>query len=158
MSTHSSAEPGLPQPVADLVNGSDLERKLGLTLQLVTVDEEGWPRLSLLSVGEVLAGPGNDIRLALHIGSRTTAALTHSGKALATVVLGRTHYKIHLALTRMNPDGAGPLAFFAGSVVHVEEDRVGYAELTSGITYRLNEPDDVLARWTRQIDELRSLT
>ncbi|WP_084356979.1 hypothetical protein [Mycolicibacterium wolinskyi] len=158
MSTHSSTEPKLPQPVADLVNGSDLDHKLGHTLQLVTVDDAGWPRLSLLSVGEVLAGPGDDIRLALHTGSRTTAALTHSGKALITVVLGPTHYKIHLALTRMNPDGAGPLAFFSGSVVHVDEDRVRYAELTSGITYRLNEPDDVLARWTRQIDDLRSLS
>ncbi|MHC9295415.1 hypothetical protein ACRCUN_23385 [Mycobacterium sp. LTG2003] len=158
MSTHSSAEPGLPPPVAELVNGSDLARKLGQTLQLVAVDEAGWPRLSLLSVGEVLAGPDTDIRLALHIGSRTTAALTRSGRGLITAVVGATHYKIQLALTRTNPDGAGPLAFFSGRVVKVDEDRVGYAELTSGITYRLKEADQVLARWTRQIDELRSLS
>lgn len=157
VSSPSSDQVSLPGPLADLLDGDDLARKLGQTVQLMTVDDDGWPRVSLLSVGEVLAGPGSDIRLALHAGTRTTTALTSAGKALITVVIDATHYKVRAALTRLNPDGTGPLAFFAGSIVQVDEDRVGYAELTSGITYRLNETDQVLERWTRQIDELRSL-
>lgn len=146
----------LPGPVAELVDGSDLGRKVGQTLVLTAVDRDGWPRQALLSVGEVLSMSGADVRFALYGGSRTTRALIASGKGLLTVVAGEASYKVYVTVRQVDPSG-GPLAYFAGSVVAVDEDRVGYAAITSGITYELPDPEPILERWARQIDELRTV-
>jgi len=150
------AEVRLPATVAALVDGTDLRRKVGHTISLVATGDDGWPRLALLSVGEVLGTSGTGIALALHAGSATTAALTGSGRALLTTVLDSTHYKIRVTVRRVGPDG-GPLALFRGRVTRVDEDRVAYAELVSGTTYRLTDPDPVLERWSRQLDRLREV-
>lgn len=147
----------LPAPVVGLVDGSDLAGKVGQTISLITTDSEGWPRLALLSVGEVLTTTGTDLRLALHAGSGTTAALTQSGRALLNTVLDATSYRIKGTFSRFGPDD-GPLAFFDGVVVSVDEDRAPYAELTSGITYRLYDEKGVVERWTAQVELLRTVT
>jgi hypothetical protein len=41
-------------------------------------------------------------------------------------------------------------------VEDVQEDAVNYAELTSGIRFRLHDPEAVVARWQQTIDALRS--
>jgi hypothetical protein len=154
----------LPPPVAALVDGAGLGDKVGQTISILTVGDDGWPRLSLLSVGELLSTSGADIRLALHAHSGTTAALTASGRAMLHVVCDATVYKIRVLVHRLDPQpapGSGgdvELAFFAGDVCRVDEDRVAYAELTSGITYRLDDPAAVVERWTRQVDRLKALT
>jgi hypothetical protein len=154
----------LPPPVATLVDGTGLGDKVGQTISILTVGDDGWPRLSLLSVGEVLSTSGADIRLALHAHSGTTAALTASGRAMLHVVCDATVYKIRVRVRRVDPNPAPSsgrdveLAFFAGEVCRVDEDRVAYAELTSGITYRLDDAEAVVERWTRQVDRLKVLT
>lgn len=151
-----SAGPRLPPAVAALVDGTDLADKVGHTISLTAAGEDRWPRLALLSVGEVLSTSGTDIRLALHANSGTTAALTSSGRALLNVVLDATSYKVRASVRRMNPD-AGPLALFYGHVTRVDADRVGYAEIVTGITYRLLDPAGAVARWSQQIDRLRKV-
>jgi hypothetical protein len=146
----------LPSTVAALLDGTDLAHKVGNTVSLVATGDDGWPRLALLSVGEVLSTSGTDIALALHAGSGTTAALTGSGRALLNTVLDATNYKIRVTVRRVGPDG-GPLALFHGRVTRVDEDRVGYAELVSGITYRLADHGAVVERWSRQLDRLREV-
>jgi hypothetical protein len=42
--------------------------------------------------------------------------------------------------------------------VSVDEDRVPYAELTSGIIYQLNNEEAVVERWSRQLAQLQVLT
>lgn len=152
----SSVEFRLPGPFADLVNGRDLPDKVGQTISLVSIDDAGWPRLALLSIGEVFSATGTDVKLGLHAGSGTTAALTASGRALLNTVLDGVNYRIRIEVTRCERDPA-PLAYFTGAVVAVDQDTVAYAELTSGITYRLNDEEAVVARWQRQLDELRGL-
>ena len=163
MDRQSEAAATLPPPVAALIDGTGLGAKVGQTISILTVGDDGWPRLSLLSVGELLSTSGADIRLALHAHSGTTAALTASGRAMLHVVCDATVYKIRVQVRRVDPDpapGAGgdvDLAFFAGEVCRVDEDRVAYAELTSGITYRLDDAEAVVERWTRQVDRLKVL-
>lgn len=157
MSTSASAEVRLPGPVAALVDGAELTAKVGQTISLISVDGQGWPRLALLSIGEVYSRSGTDIRLGLHAGSGTTAALTDSGRALLNTVLGGVNYRIRVQVRRLDTE-PGPLAFFVGDIVSVDEDRVPYAELTSGITYRLNNQEAVVERWSRQLAQLQALT
>lgn len=164
MDPQSDSAVTLPPPVAALVDGTGLGDKVGQTISILTVGDDGWPRLSLLSVGEVLTTTGRDIRLALHAHSGTTAALTASGRAMLHLVCDATVYKIRVEVRRLDPDpapGSGgdvELAFFAGEVCRVDEDRVAYAELTTGITYRLDDAAAVVERWTRQVDRLKVLT
>ena len=158
MSTSVNAEVRLPGPVAALVDGADLAARVGQTISLITTDEHGWPRLALLSIGEVYSQSGADIRLALHAGSGTTAALTGSGRALLNTVLDGVNYRIRITVRRLADTAAGPLAFFVGGIVGVDEDRVPYAELTSGITYRLNNEEAVVERWSGQLALMKALT
>jgi hypothetical protein len=148
-------EPRLPPAVASLVDGAGLAGKIGPTIVLTAVDGDGWPRQALLSAGEVLSVSGEDVRLVLYAGSRTTRALASSGRALLTVVAEAAVYKVCVEVTRVGA-GDGP-AYFAGRVVAVDEDRVGYARITSGITYELPDPQPVLLRWDRQLDQLRAV-
>lgn len=164
MNSQADAAATLPPAVAALVDGTGLGDKVGQTISILTVGDDGWPRLSLLSVGEVLSTSGADIRLALHAHSGTTAALTASGRAMLHVVCDAAVYKIRVRVRRVD-QGPAPnsgrdveLAFFAGEVCQVDEDRVAYAELTSGITYRLDDAEAVVERWTRQVDRLKVLT
>lgn len=154
--TSPANEVRLPGPVAALVDGTDLAGKVGQTISLVSIDEQGWPRLALLSIGEVYSRSGTDIKLALHAGSGTTAALTGSGRALLNTVLGGVNYRIRVRVQRADR-AQSPLAFFVGHIVGVDEDRVAYAELTSGITYSLNDEEAVVTRWSRQLDQLQAL-
>jgi hypothetical protein len=77
------------------------------------MDQEGRPRMALLSIGEVYSQTGTDIRLGLHAGSGTTAALTGSGRALLNTVLGGVNYRILVQVRRVGTE-PGTLAFFVG--------------------------------------------
>jgi hypothetical protein len=156
VSMQGGTEVRLPQAVATLVDGTDLAAKVGQTISLIAVDEEGWPRLALLSVGEVLSATGTDLRLAMYSTSGTTAALTASGRALLNVVLDGTSYRIRASVRRISPD-SGRLALFYGHIARVDEDRVGYAEIVCGITYRLVDQAAVVERWSEQVDRLREV-
>jgi hypothetical protein len=152
----SGAEMRLPDPVANLVDGRGLTSKIGQTISLISIDDQGWPRLALLSIGEVYSSSGTGVMLALHANSGTTAALTSSGRALLNTVIDAVNYRIRIQVERLH-SGPGPLAFFKGFVVGVDEDRVPYAQLTSGITYSLNDEEAVVVRWQQQLDEMKGL-
>ncbi len=153
-----SLGPELPANLAGLLDGHDLARREGLTLLLVTTDPDGWPRVAMLSVGEVLATGPREVRLALWPGSATTANLAHSRRSLLMVVAGAAAYYIRL-VARRGEDitlSRGPRAFFLARVEEVLEDVVGYAEITSGIGFRLKDPAQVLPAWAEAVTALRS--
>ena len=50
----------------------------------------------------------------------------------------------------------GRLAYFVMQVEDVQEDSADYATLTSGVTFRLKQPDQVVPRWQRTVDALRA--
>lgn len=148
----------LGETLVRLLDGTDLATKVGITMQLITVGPEGVPHTALLSVGEVLATSATTVRLALWGTSRTTGNLTERPRALLTAVVDRAHVGIELRASRLpwGPEGTEGLAAFAAEVAQVHVDRVGYAELTSGITYRLHDRESVVERWQRTIAALRA--
>jgi len=145
----------LPDELVRLLDGTDPDRSVGLTFELVTVDAEGWPRVALLSVGEVLALDASRLRLALWPGSHTTANLTRSGRCTLALVWSGAAVTLRLVTCRGADLREPELAVFDGRVLSVRRDEVPYARLTSGITYELPERAEVVERWASTIDKLR---
>lgn len=153
-----TAGDALPAAILGLLDGTDLDRKAGLTVLLLTVDEAGWPRVAMLGAGEVLATGPRTLGVALwpegtsaaNLGrtGRATLALVHAGAGWYVRCRARREADLRLA------DGRG-LAAFALGVEEVLEDAVPYAELTSGIAFRLEDPERTLAAWRAVIGALR---
>jgi hypothetical protein len=159
MRVEPAGEPRLSPGVVGLLDGHDLEARVGLVIQLLTTDESGWPRVALLSVGEVLVLDDSILRLALWPGSRTTANLTRSGQGTLAFVHDHASYSLEVEARRA-ADLAPPVgrAVFCGRVASVRRDEVPYAVLLSGITFDLPDPAPVLERWRSTIDALRRVT
>ncbi len=140
-----------------MLDGRDLTAKEGETFLLVTVDPEGWPHVALLSVGELLAVSAREIRLATWHGSGTTANLEATGRGLLAAVIGGVAYDVRLAFRRETDirTETSALAHFSAEVLEAATDTVSYAELTSGVRFRLRESERVLASWASTIEALR---
>lgn len=145
----------LPRELVEALDGRDLEGKVGETFELLTVGEDGWPHVALLSAGEVLAVSEGELRLALWPNTTTTANLRRSGRATLSCVLGRTAYSVKLSASAL-PGGDTSLARFVCRVGTVESDTVDYAELESGIRFRLKDAPTVVERWRRVIESLKA--
>ena len=150
----------LPPRLRDLFGGTDLAAGVGgQTFLLLTVDEDGWPRMAMLSVGELLAADdGETLRAGLWLHSNATRNLTREQRAVLAVVADGAGYYLRLH-ARRGPDldlgEDGRLAYFELAIDDVLEDVVGYAELTSGMRFRLHQPEQVVPRWERTIAALR---
>ncbi|MFD1887331.1 pyridoxamine 5'-phosphate oxidase family protein [Paenibacillus wenxiniae] len=147
----------LPAILQKLWNGQQLEHKQQLAMPLLTVSEDGYPHQAMVSAGEVLAMDAQTLRIALWTGTNTTANLLRDGRALLTVVIDGVSYALRLqamALPELQHT-AYPRARFEAKIQHIREDVAKYAELLTGVTYRLHEPEAVLERWRMTLDELR---
>lgn len=146
-----------PPALLSLLDGEHLEGKIGETLLLLTVTEEGFPHTALLSVGEVYAPTPGELRLALWRTSRSTANLARTGRATLVAFVPPAAYYVELEATA-RPDIAMPEGTFARFTARprtILEDVVGYAELQSGVRFRLPKEEKVLARWRAQVRALR---
>ncbi|HEY0580752.1 MAG TPA: hypothetical protein VGE94_01140, partial [Chloroflexota bacterium] len=80
-------------------------------------------------------------------------------RALLAVVADGKAYYLRLAATRgedLDLGSDGRLAYFSLEVQEVLEDIAEYATLTSGVTFRLHQPEQVVPRWQHTIDALKS--
>lgn len=145
-----------PAELVELLDGRALARRVGETFELITISDEGWPNVALLSVGEVLAVSGTEIRLALWRGTRTARSLERNGRATLACVLPPASYTVRLTGVEPLPSPDDSLSFSTCRVESVEVDTVGYAELTGGIRFRLGDAAAVVERWQRTIDALRA--
>jgi hypothetical protein len=127
-----------------------------VAFELLTVAEDGWPHLAWLGPGEVLAVERHSVALALWPRSSTRANLERSGRGVLQAVADGVVYRARLEVEPMGPIpvGDGELAGFLGRVGDIVVDEVAYAEVLSGLTYRLHDPEAVLARWRAQIHSL----
>ena len=149
----------LPEKVARLLDGSDLANREGLTFLLLTNDEDNWPQVAMLSVGEVVAVDGRRLHAALWLHSGSANNLTRSGKATLVLVADGSGYYIRLSATRgedLNLGADGRLAYFVLNVEDVQEDSTEYASLTSGVVFKLKDPGIVVPRWQQTVDALRA--
>jgi hypothetical protein len=149
----------LPDALRQLLDGSDLGAREGLTFLLLTTDDEGWPHMAMLSVGELFAVDAHTLRAGLWLHSSTSKNLTRAGRAMLTLIADGNGYYVRLVAQRgpdldLGPEGR--LAYFVLQVEDVQEDSADYATLTSGITFRLKQPDQVVPRWQRTVGALRS--
>ena len=149
----------LPESMLRAVNGSDLSAKIGQTFLLVASDSHSWPRVAMLSAGEVWTDAPTELRLAVYRRSRTCAALAERRRGLLFSVIDRVVCKVHLEVVRLEAEGDAANAFFVTQVRNVEEDRVAYATVEHGIEYALipAAQSSVLSRWAETVDSLRSL-
>jgi len=139
----------VPEPLARLLDGEALEEKVGHTFLLLTADGSGWPHVAMLSVGEVVCPAPDRLRLALWPRSHTTGNLERSNAAVLMAVLPPATYYLRLRCRRL-PDmsvGDTPRAMFEAALEETLEDVVAYAEVTSGIGFRLTDPERTLAAW-----------
>ena len=146
----------LPADVVALLSGDDLDRRVGFTMELLTVDADGWPRVALLSAGEVVAADDAHLRLALWPESRSTANLTRTGRGSLAFVHAGSAFTLRLEASRASDlRGPEPLAVFDGRVKEVRRDEAAYARLRSGITFELLDEQAVVARWRSTVERLR---
>lgn len=147
----------IPLAIRPLLSGDDLAARQGLTFLLLSVTDEGWPHLAMLSVGELIASGPRELRLALWRNSTAARNLARAGRASLALVHAGAGYSLRLS-TRQGPDIEGPLsgrlASFGCTVEDALVDEAPYAELTSGVTYRLIDPADVLPRWQEAVAAL----
>jgi hypothetical protein len=152
--------PNVPGAVAGLLDGADLESRVGLAFELITAGADGWPRVALLGAGELLA-PRHDpttVLLALWPGSQTTANLERAGRALLAVVHDGAAWRLGLEARRLaDLEAPEPRAVFEARLASLQRDEVPYARLVSGISFELPDPGPVVARWRATVDALRAL-
>ncbi|WP_172253735.1 pyridoxamine 5'-phosphate oxidase family protein [Saccharibacillus deserti] len=149
--------PRLNDALYALLGGTDLGEKTHIAMTLHTVDEEGYPHQAMVSAGEVWAEERSRLRIALWIGTGTTANLRRSGRALLAVVYEGLSYTVRLRAEAL-PELANarhPRARFTADVLDVRADAAKYADLTSGITIKLHDPQAVVERWEETLEELK---
>jgi len=126
---------------------------------LATADDDGWPRLTHLSDGEVLAMPDGSVRLCAWASSRTAGNLRRDGRATLTVAADGAAWEVRMRCRELPaPPGAPDLAYFAAEAESAEEHRAKYAVVERGTSFRLHDPSEAEARWSAQHAALRSLT
>ncbi len=145
----------VPEPLRRRLDGR-LTAQVGFTVLLLTVSPEGWPRVAMLSPGEVLARR-RTLRLALWPESAATANLARTRRCTLAAVAGGSGWYLFCSARSFGhlEVGGRLLAGFQLRVEQVLEDRVPYAALTGGIRYRLSDPEQVLPLWKETVAALR---
>lgn len=144
-----------PPAVVDLLDGSNLDHKVGTAIGVVTVNADGWPHPAQLSPGEVLLAPDGGLRLAVHPHATMAANLRRDGRIVLILATDGANHELRFQVTEASPLTDPPLAAFTGHLVVARAHRSPYAEVVSGVQYTLHDPDGTLDRWRRQITALR---
>ncbi|MGA9173588.1 MAG: pyridoxamine 5'-phosphate oxidase family protein [Thermoactinomyces sp.] len=146
----------ISEELYQLLNGQSLETKQHEAMMLLTVTEDLWPHIAMISVGEILAIDQTNLRLALWPGTTTTSNILRTGRATLVVFFaGKAHY-VRLSLQRLAelPDARHKRERFSATVVSAREDVAKYADITSGVKIDLKDPDAVIKRWNETLEEL----
>lgn len=151
-----------------LFDGEALADKARFSASLVVIDRGVEPpeaRTTLLGVGELYASDPATLFIALWPSSRGARLLADERAATLTFVADGAFHQARLRVEPAGFTGDGPaddgsalsgLACFRATLAGGDAQRVAYARLTSGIAFELEDGRDaVLARWTRQIEQIR---
>ncbi|MGG3964196.1 pyridoxamine 5'-phosphate oxidase family protein [Heyndrickxia faecalis] len=147
----------LSEELFELLNGRDLSKKQHAAMMLLTVSEDMWPHTAMVSAGEVLALSETELRFAIWPHTETTNNMKRTQKAMLVVVYkGKVNY-MKLTLEEL-PDLLRPKyerARFAAKIESVRTDIAKYADITSGVTIQLKDPEAALERWKGTLEELK---
>ncbi len=113
----------------------------------------------MLSAGEILAVDPKRLRFVISPQSTTTKNIERTGRVTFALVHDHALWEIRLSAKRAGEGTVGyNTAIFAADVLSVRVHSVPYAEVTSGVSYRLKEPEVVLKRWVDQLKALHAVT
>ena len=144
----------LPAALVERLSQREIERRLGVALPFVTVDEAGRPHAMLLSYLEVRAYSPSTLGLVVQVRSR--AARNLAARGAGTLLIVEPDAVIYVKTRAMDGplDVAGDelgLGYFLLAVEEVVEDAAaeweGGLRITSAIEYRPRPPLD--APWVR---------
>jgi hypothetical protein len=144
-------EPVVPEPVRRCLQ-DDPERHVGLTILVLSELEAGWTHLAMVSVGELVVAPDERLALALWPASTCAANLARTRRATLAVVADGFAFSLRCHVDDEVPITAGEDPTMRGFVLRVAaaiEDAAPYADLLSGVTYRLHDAQATLVRWRR---------
>jgi hypothetical protein len=150
--------PVVPAPLEAILNGRELSTKAGHAFLLLSADASGWPRVAILSAGEVVVMGDGELRLALWPDSASTSNLSRTRRATLAAAVPPRMYYLRLECTDGKELHVGDrrLTAYRSRVVEALEDRVPYAELTTPISFRLAAPDSTLTSWEAVVAALRA--
>jgi hypothetical protein len=117
---------------------------------LITTDDDGAPRISMVSVGELLVRDERTLRVALWPGTRTAGNLSRGGTALLGAVSPGSVIYVHV--TPCPLEVPAELDCFELILTQVRADAHASMPVTSGITFRTDEAGRAAAvtSWRRQ--------
>lgn len=144
-------EPAVPEAVRRCLE-DDPERQLGLTFLVLSELEAGWPHVAIVSVGELVVAADGRLALALWPTSTCASNLARTGRATLAVVADGLAFSLRCQVDDEFPITADEDPVMRGFVLRVTaaiDDAAPYADLLSGVTYRLHDVPATLARWRR---------
>lgn len=128
----------------------------GFTVLVLTPAGE-WPHLSMVSQGELVVVSQGRLLLALWPTSTTCANLESAGIATLCFVIDGVSYSLRTRGVRL-PDittpRAGTVACFLLSIEAAFGDTAPYAEIETGVRFRLTDPSQTVQRWAEVRAEL----
>lgn len=116
-----------------------------------------WPHLAMVSRGELICADDRRLVLALWPTSTACANLSRTGRATLCAVVDGVAYSLRVSCRRLadiRTPMAGTLACFGLVVDSTFGDQAPYAELESGVRFRLLDEEATLARWNEVRAEL----
>ena len=143
-------DPVVPAPLREMLGSDDLAAGIGFTLLLLTGRNDGWPHLTMLSVGEAIVVTERRLRLAIWPASTAASNLAARQRATLVAVVAPTAWLLRVSVRPLQPIEtplAGRRAAFDAEVVEVAADEAPYAVLDSGVHFRLKDETRTLPRW-----------
>jgi hypothetical protein len=153
----SALEPVVPTSLREVLEGDDLGASLGFTFLFLTVGDEGWPHVAMLSAGELVVRGERTLGVALWSASSAARNASRTRQATLHAVADATSFTLSLRLDQLADlavEGATALSCFGASVERATADRAPYAELETGVRFRLHDETSTLRRWERTRDAL----
>jgi hypothetical protein len=148
----------LPVEVVRDLDGDHLQESSDEVIQLLTVSEDGWPHAAQLSVGEVLAIGPNLLLVATWPKTHTAENLRRDGRLTLSLVFNGALLEIRArATSKVEHQTKLDLAVFQIKIESVIEHRSNYADVTTGVTFKLHDHERTFARWREQIAALKQL-
>lgn len=126
---------------------------------ICTVDNDDFPRLSLISSAEVSLVSQDRLVLALWANSRTVSNIRRHPQATLFRIDEQIARTVRLSCAAPIPftlSNGQELVAITANVIDVMEDSVTYASLVGTIEFELHAADEVLPRWQEVQDRLKA--
>ena len=143
----------LPEDLLRVLSNPLAKARGGEAILIATADAAGRPHPALLSYGEVRARDTSTLRFATYAASTTAQNLRDRGAVTLCFVGPGSAVYVKARARELDRGSAPPgLARFEARVEEVRRDRArafleGPAEITSGITFRVADPEAKAREW-----------